>query len=77
MLDENVIIWCPIWYRQSVAENVYAGESGAALVNIQTHIRGVEVIFSDISHLLLAALTILKRKAVSVIQHFYVNLDLA
>ena len=32
MLDKNYIVWCPKWYRQSVDENVYAGESGAALV---------------------------------------------
>ena len=25
-------VWCPIWYRQLVAENVNTGESGAALV---------------------------------------------
>ena len=30
MLDENCIVWCPIWYRQSVAENMWG--SGAALV---------------------------------------------
>ena len=32
MLDKNCIIRCPIWYRQLVAKNVYAGESGTALV---------------------------------------------
>ena len=32
MLDKNCITQYPIWYRQSVAENVYTGESGASLV---------------------------------------------
>ena len=35
MLDENCIVQCPIWYRQSVAKNVYTGESGAALVTVK------------------------------------------
>ena len=32
MLDENCSVRCPIWYRQLVAKNMYAGESGASLV---------------------------------------------
>ena len=34
MLDLNCFVWCPTWYRQLVAENVDAGESGTALVKV-------------------------------------------
>ena len=47
MLDENCIVWCPIWYRQSMAKNIYMGESGAALVNelvITQHLTSINLL---------------------------------